>query len=203
MICEIHVMAAIEKVCECSSGNCEYHGGDMYGFKRNHLQINLECRGKYFGKSAKVFIVNKKHLDSDYYDAWSNWGGSYGRLYKSDDVYYNGKLYNEGRIKRVNNAFYSHVLVPVRKVFKYEVMVVVDDTQEVFYNEIWDLRKFKLNMSKLFGKGVEYKRIHKKICNKFNYTYDLFECYRDSGLINKGFDNMIAYIDDSIECFGS
>ena len=43
-------MAAIEKVCECSNKDCAYHGGDMRKYKHNHLQINPECRDKYFGK---------------------------------------------------------------------------------------------------------------------------------------------------------
>lgn len=106
-------MAGIEKVCECSSDNCAYHGGDMWKYKHNHLQINTECRGKYFGKTAKIFYLNPLHLNSDRYYAYSTWGRtSYGSLYKSDDVVYNGKLYNEEQyvMKRKPYKQYYHTM---------------------------------------------------------------------------------------------
>ena len=187
-------MAAIEKVCECSNEDCTYHGGDMWKYKHNHLQINPECRGKYFGKEAKVFFLNPQHLGSKSYDAYSQWGSSYGSLQKSDDVYYDGILYNESQYKMDRKPYKRYFLTPVRKVFKYEVMVVVGD--EVFYNMVWDMRKFKLNMLKMFGKGnITYKRLNKKLCKNFEYSDKVFETV----LVNKqpnntGFDKMIDYV---------
>ena len=38
-------MAGIEKVCEISG---EHPGGDMYGYKHNHIQIMPEHRKHYY-----------------------------------------------------------------------------------------------------------------------------------------------------------
>lgn len=191
-------MAAIEKVCECSNDDCAYHGGDMWKFKHNHLQINPECRGKYFGKTAKVFFINPQHLDKDSYYAYSVWGGSYRSLDKSDDVWYDGVLYNEDQYKLVRKPYKRYFLTPIRKVFKFEVMVVVGN--EVFYNDIWDMRKFKLNMTKMFGKGnVSYKRISKNECKKFSSSYSLFKSIEESLLTpNKAFNKMVNHVANSL-----
>lgn len=190
-------MAAIEKVCECSNKDCTYHGGDMWKYKHNHLQINPECRGKYFGKEAKVFFLNPQHLGSEDYHAYSQCGGSYGSLQKSEDVYYDGVLYNESQYKMVIKPYMQYLLTPVRKVFKYEVMVVVGD--EVFYNTVWDMRKFKLNMIKMFGKGnVSYKRLSKNLCKNFEYYIDVFNTIRIENQPNNGFDKMVDYVAKSI-----
>jgi len=168
-------MAAIEKVCECSSDDCAYHGGYMWNYKHNHLQINPECRDKYFGLKAKIFIINPNYLSSDDYYAYSRWGRiSYGRLDRKDDIYFDGVLYNEEQYKMVRSPYKRYFLTPVKKVFKHEVMVIVGN--EVFYNDTWDMRKFKLNMTKMFGKGnVEYKQLSKKYCAKFKDTYSAFK----------------------------
>ncbi|QEP53317.1 hypothetical protein BS46_gp135 [Acinetobacter phage BS46] len=192
-------MAAIEKVCECSSDNCAYHGGDMWKYKHNHLQINPECRGKYFGKTAKIFYLNPLHLNSDRYYAYSTWGRtSYGSLYKSDDVVYDGKLYNEEQYVMKRKPYKRYFLTPVHKVFKHEVMVVVGD--EVFYNDIWDMRKFKLNMKKMFGvNNVEYHKIRKSKCKMFKDSYSLFKTIEENVLTsNKGFDKMVNYVCSNI-----
>lgn len=191
-------MAAIEKVCECSNKDCTYHGGDMWKYKHNHLQINPECRGKYFGKEAKVFFLNPQHLGSKSYYAYSQWGSSYGSLQKSDDVYYDGILYNESQYKMDRKPYKRYFLTPVRKVFKYEVMVVVGD--EVFYNTVWDMRKFKLNMLKMFGKGnTSYKRLNKSLCKNFEYYIDVFNTiHTDHQPNNTGFDKMVDYVAKSI-----
>lgn len=191
-------MAAIEKVCECSSESCSYYGGDMYKFKHNHLQINPECRSKYFGAKAQVFYLNELHLGRDYYDAYSRWGTSYHKLNKIDDVVYDGVLYNEERYKLIKTPYQYYQLTPIRKVFKQVVMVIVGD--EVFYNDVWDMRKFKLNMNKLFGYGnVSYKRVNKGYCRKFQYSHDLFSTIEGGVLTNnKGFDKMVNYVCSSI-----
>lgn len=191
-------MAAIEKVCECSSEDCAYHGGDMWEYKHNHLQINPECRWKYFGKEAKVFFLNPQHLGSKSYYAYSQWGSSYGSLQKSDDIYFNGKLYNEGHWVIKKNPYKQYFLTPVRKVFKYEVMVVVGS--EVFYNTVWDMRKFKLNMIKMFGNGnVTYKRLNKNLCKNFEYSNKVFRSVIAIGKhTNTGFDKMVDYVAKSI-----
>ena len=191
-------MAAIEKVCECSSEGCTYHGGDMWKYKHNHLQINPECRGKYFGKEAKVFFLNPQNLGSKSYYAYSQWGSSYGSLQKSEDVYYDGILYNESQYKMVRKPYKRYFLTPVRKIFKYDVMVVVGD--EVFYNTVWDMRKFKLNMTKMFGKGnVSYKRLSKNLCKNFEYYTDVFDVANtDNQTSNTGFDKMVDYVVKSI-----
>ena len=191
-------MAAIEKVCECSNEDCAYHGGDMWKYKHNHLQINPECRGKYFGKEAKVFFLNPQHLGSKSYYAYSQWGSSYGSLQKSDDIYFNGKLYNEGHWVIKKNPYKQYFLTSVRKVFNYEVMVVVGD--EVFYNTVWDMRKFKLNMTKMFGKGnVVYKRLNKNLCKNSEYYIDVFKTiYADNQQSNTGFDKMVDYVVKSV-----
>jgi len=95
-----------------------------------------------------------------------------------------------------------YFLTPVKKVFKHEVMVVVGN--EVFYNDIWDMRKFKLNMIKMFGKGnVEYKQLSKKYCANFKDTYSAFKKIEESLDIDEevnysGFDKMITYLADQI-----
>lgn len=191
-------MAAIEKVCECSSDDCSYHGGDMWGFKHNHLQINPECRGKYFGKTAKIFYLNPQFLNSDKYYAYSQWGSSYGTLYKSEDVIYDGKLYNESQYVMKRKPYKQYFLTPVRKVFKHEVMVIVGD--EVFYNDVWDMHKFKLNMQKMFGvNNVEYHKIRKSKCKMFKYSYDLFKTIEENVLVSSnGFDKMVNYVCSNI-----
>ena len=192
-------MAAIEKVCECSNEDCTYHGGDMWKYKHNHLQINPECRGKYFGKEAKVFSLNPQHLGSKSYDAYSQWGSSYGSLQKSDDLYFNGKLYNEEHWIFKRNPYKQEFLTPVRKVFNFEVMVVVGD--EVFYNTVCDMRKFKLNMLKMFGKGnISYKRLSKNLCKNFEYYIDVFNTIHiENQPNNTGFDKTVDYAVKNIE----
>ena len=191
-------MAAIEKVCECSNKDCAYHGGDMWKYKHNHLQINPECRGKYFGKEAKVFFLNPQNLGNKSYHAYSQWGRSlYGSLQKSDDLYFNGKLYNEEHWIFKRKPYKQEFLTPVRKVFNFEVMVVVGD--EVFYNTVWDMRKFKLNMIKMFGKGnVSYKRLGKDMCKNFEYYIDVFNTVHIDKHTNTGFDKMVDYVAKSI-----
>lgn len=179
-------MAMIEKVCECGKGDCEYHGGEMYSFKHNSLQINPECRTQFKEKDAKVFIVNTKLFCCEYYYAYSMWGGSYGRLYKKDDVWCDGILYNEKQYKLIRMPYRRYHLTPVHKVHQYEVAVVVGN--QVFYNHIWDLRKFKLNMNKMF-KNVVYTNIRKEVAQQYKYAYDLFEGLDVDGS-NAGFDNM-------------
>ena len=193
-------MAAIEKVCECSNKDCTYHGGDMWKYKYNHLQINPECRGKYFGKEATVYFLNPQHLGSERYYAYSKCGRSmYGSLQKSDDLYFNGKLYNEEHYIFKRKPYMQEFLTPVRKVFNFEIMVVVDD--EVFYNTVWDMRKFKLNMLKMFGKGnVAYKRLNKKLCKNFEYSNKVFKTVLDDKQpSNTGFDKMVDYVVKNIE----
>lgn len=192
-------MAAIEKVCECSNKDCTYHGGDMWKYKHNHLQINPECRGKYFGKEAKVYFLNPQNLGSKSYHAYSQWGSSYGSLQKSDDIHFNGKLYNEGHWVVKKKPYKQYFLTPVRKVFKYEVMVIVGD--EVFYNTVWDMCKFKLNMLKMFGKGnTSYKRLNKNLCKNFEYYIDVFNAIHiDNQPNNTGFDKMVDYVIKNIE----
>lgn len=190
-------MAAIEKICECSNDNCAYHGGDMWKFKHNHLQINPECRSKYFGKEAKVFFLNPNDTANDRYDAYSQWGTSYGSLYKSNDVWYDGVLYNEEQFKMIRKPYKRYFLTSVRKVFKTEVMVIVGD--EVFYNDVWDMRKFKLNMLKMFGKNkVSYKRVNKNYCKQFKNSYNVFKSIVNNDKSNKGFDKMVNYVTSSI-----
>lgn len=46
-------MAAIEKICEYS-GN--YTGWEMYGFKRNHIQVEPQYRKFFRGKKAILTI---------------------------------------------------------------------------------------------------------------------------------------------------
>ncbi|ENR0918791.1 hypothetical protein ACETM9_003600 [Salmonella enterica] len=50
-------MAAIEKVCEFSG---EYPGGEMYGFKRNHIQIMPKHRKKFRGHKAVLFVFKNR-----------------------------------------------------------------------------------------------------------------------------------------------
>ena len=187
-------MAMIEKVCECGKDDCEYHGGEMYSFKHNSLQINPECRGQFKDKGAKVFIVNTKLLNCEYYYAYSQWGSSYGRLYKKEDVCYDGVWYNEDQYKLVRMPYRRSHLTPVRKVHQYEVAVVVGE--QVFYNHIWDLRKFKLNMSKMF-KSVEYSNIRKEVAREYEYAYELFKGLNVEGN-NYGLDNMCKTIGEML-----
>lgn len=187
-------MAGIEKVCECGKDDCVYHGGDMWKYKHNHLQINPECRYQFKDKFAKIFILNTKLLNSDWYYAYSQWGTSYGRLQKEDDVCYDGVLYNEAQYKRIVKPYNRYHLTPIRKVHQYEVAVVVGE--QVFYNTIWDLRKFKLNMKKMFN-DVQYVSIRKDVAKGFNSAYDLFKGIGVEGG-NSGFDNMINYVAKAI-----
>ena len=122
----------------------------------------------------------------------------YGSLQKSDDVYYDGILYNESQYKMNRKPYKRYFLTPVRKVFSFDVMVVVGD--EVFYNTVLDMRKFKLNMLKMFGKGnVSYKRLSKNLCKNFEYYIDVFDTIHiDNQPNNTGFDKMIDYVVKSI-----
>ena len=104
--------------------------------------------------------------------------------------------------KMVRHPYKQYFLTPVKKVFKHEVMVVVGN--EVFYNDIWDMRKFKLNMIKMFGKGnIEYKQLSKKYCAKFKDTYSAFKkiekALDTTEEVNyNGFDKIVTYVADQI-----
>lgn len=54
-------MAAIEKVCEFSG---EYPGHDMYGYKRNHIQIMPKYRKQFRGHEAVLFVFKDGYVES-------------------------------------------------------------------------------------------------------------------------------------------
>lgn len=165
-------MAGIEKCCECPDDSCEYHGGAMYGFKSNHLQINPECRPQFHGLTAEIYLVKNIDLDSDHYYAYWGKGGWSTSLYHKDDFWWKGRLYNEGQYKRVNSPYQHIRLTPVKRKFCFEVAVYVKDHDQLYFNTIHDMRKFKKNMVSLFGYMPNINRLKKADCKGYNGEYD-------------------------------
>lgn len=181
-------MAFFEKNCECNSGNCKYHGGDMFKFKHNHLQINPECRHKFKGLKARAVIVlrdnnkspwttyvykhnqhNHTEIIYDYhYKHLVKW---YGRLYDEKEEYGQVKLFD----KNTMNIYYSY---PLRRKDNLLVAVHVEGYDNYFYNFLdgkKSLRAFRKNMRKLFGYDID---ITTNL--KYNQIVDpnkLIDCY--------------------------
>lgn len=52
-------MAGIEKVCEFSG---EYPGWEMYGYKRNHIQIMPKYRKEFRGHEAVLYVFEREWI---------------------------------------------------------------------------------------------------------------------------------------------
>lgn len=167
-------MAGAEKCCECPKSDCEYHAWEMYNYKRNHLQINPECRDQFKGTTAEIFMLVNQDLDSDIYHVHFGKGGWRTSLYHKDDFWWNGTLYNEGQFKRYPRPYQRICLTPVKKWFAFEVAVYVKEHDMVYFNTIYDIRKFKKNMTKLFGYLPKINRLKKKDLKGFESEYYAF-----------------------------
>ncbi len=164
-------MAGIEKTCECPDESCEYHGWKMYDMKRNHIQVNEECRSQFHGLDAEIYLLRNIDLDSDRYDVAFGKGGWMTSLYHKDDFWWKGRLYNEGQFKRVNSPYVHRRLTPVKRKFQIEIAVYVKDHYNLYFNTIYDIRKFKKNMIKMFGYMPKIHRLKKSDCKGYDGEY--------------------------------
>lgn len=158
-------MAGVEKKCECPKGDCEYHGGKMYDYKRNHLQINPECREQFKGLTAFAVIVNDYNSsDNELQVVCARKFSSYKtyiskvRATKQNGVYlYEGMVYKTLNDKALSEYYY----VPLRLAISPEVNVYVKEHDAVYTNYLHSaksIRAFKRNMRKLFGYDIPIKQ---------------------------------------------
>ena len=66
-------MAGIEKICEFSG---DYPGGEMYGYKRNHIQIVPKYRKLFHGAEAHIEIERIETI-LEYKYGYSHWPKSF------------------------------------------------------------------------------------------------------------------------------
>ena len=85
-------MAGIEKTCEFS-GN--YTGWDMYGFKRNHIQVEPQYRKFFRGKKAVLtFKIRGEALRFKYGSGKNEIGYQCSYNWKMEQKYYSEKYHN-------------------------------------------------------------------------------------------------------------
>lgn len=127
-------MAGIEKVCEVDGDHC---GWDMYGWKRNSLQVKPEHRPLFKGKEATVY-VHSSELRFKYRSGAS-------MLIGETDLNKDGKLDRSKPYAPKGGKL-------VRTV---EYMMHVPDVPGTvggkFYNSTFDWRATKHNLRKLLG----------------------------------------------------
>lgn len=160
-------MAGMEKVCECPKENCEYHAGDMYLFKRRHLQINPECRSQFKGLTAYGAIVSSENTSDEYLEIWGNvfsyrgtkrpFGSS--SLHNKEIFKDDGKLYHESFFYTMKDKLgnYEYYYDPIKLDSRIDVWVYVKEHDTFYLNWLEskkDIRAFKKNMRKLFGYDI-------------------------------------------------
>lgn len=181
-------MALMEKVCECGANNCFYHNIDMYDMKRNHLQINPECRHKFKGLRASAVVVLEQNSCSDWvtYTFKLNNNTHYDNIYKHELEYANlhkwhGRYYADSygyHTMKDKNGLRVGWNEPIRRKNELLVAVAVEGHDKLFFNYLdgkKSLRAFRKNMRKLFGYDIDIT-----IDLRFNKTvkpHKLIDCY--------------------------
>lgn len=147
-------MAAIDKICEYSGNYTGYH---MYGFKRNHIQIEPQYRKFFKGKNA---ILTFEKLDSevlsckDYYVLNYSW--------EKEREYYNEIYFDvpENKIEFEKWMKFHFKRKPTKEYF-YSLEIIDEDwnspaNNKIFTNYTYDNPKHVIRRLKRLLGGEKY-----------------------------------------------
>lgn len=96
-------MAGIEKVCEFSG---EYPGWEMYGYKRNHIQIMPKYRKEFRGHEAVLFVFEREYI-IDLDPGYMTDNLSCVNPNPTEDDWESGKAFRDMRIENGEKVWYN------------------------------------------------------------------------------------------------
>jgi len=155
-------MAGIEKICEFSD---QYPGWEMYGFKRNHIQVMPEFRKLFRGADATLVIKSAKVIEVRFFGR----GYSYSTPceYELADYFdFDVTTYREYQEYKGE-----------RFLIEYEYVLVVKDkhlqgtVRGKYFNHTMKLSTVKRKLKRMIGPGL-------RVVNEVGTRAEVFQQWR-------------------------